>query len=117
MSETVSILWHRLGFYDQNRDINPRNQRALTLLELLLECSLILFILSQKPNLEDSGLGFRVDDLGFRGFWFPTEPNPKNPFQVEHVGQKDRQNPACAIHTRVAEFHTPFLWILLCGRF
>ena len=38
----------RLGFYDHNRDINPRNQRALTLLGLLLECSLILFTLDQK---------------------------------------------------------------------
>ena len=42
----------RLGFYDHNRDINPRNQRALTLLGLLLECSLILFTLGQNPNLE-----------------------------------------------------------------
>ena len=33
------------------RDISPRNQRALTLLGLLLECSLILFALGQNPNL------------------------------------------------------------------
>ena len=38
----------RLGFCDHSRDINPRNQRALTLLGLLLERSLILFTLGQK---------------------------------------------------------------------
>ena len=41
----------RLGFYDHNRVLIPRNQRALTLLRLLLECSLILFTLGQNPNL------------------------------------------------------------------
>ena len=45
------ILRARLGFYDPNRDINPRNQRALILLGLLLECSLILFTLGQNLNL------------------------------------------------------------------
>ena len=42
---------NRLGFYDQNRDINPRNPRALTFLGVLLERSLILFTLGQNPDL------------------------------------------------------------------
>ena len=45
------VFCGRLGFYDHNRDINPRNHSALTLLGLLTECSLILFTLGQNPNL------------------------------------------------------------------
>ena len=30
-----AVVQPRLGFYDHNRDINPRNQTALTLLGLL----------------------------------------------------------------------------------
>ena len=51
-------VWGRLGFYGHSRDIDPRNQRALTLLDLLLECSSILFILVQNPNLV-WGVGLR----------------------------------------------------------
>ena len=52
------MLCARLGVYDHNRDIDPRNQRALTLLGLLLECSLVLFTLVQNPNLLCAGLTF-----------------------------------------------------------
>ena len=55
-------VWGRFGFYGHNRDIDPRNQRALTLLGLLLECSLILFILVRNPSLVWGG---RVKGLGF----------------------------------------------------
>ena len=37
-----------LGFYDHKTEINLRSQRALILLGLLLECSLVLFNRAQK---------------------------------------------------------------------
>ena len=61
----MPLLQGSLGFYEHNRDINPRNQRALTLLGLLLECSLILLTLGQDPNLLQGGgvhLGFRFSE-------------------------------------------------------
>ena len=60
----------QVRIYDHNGDINPRNQRALTLPGFLFECSLILFTLGQNPNLSWStdlgvmGLGFSVMGLG-----------------------------------------------------